>query len=237
MRDWQAVLGLPLWFWLFVLPTLFAVYCALRRESAARMLRPIWGILDRIYKLSGVIAAGFMILILLLIVAQMIARWAGLVFPGGTEFAGYAMACTSFFALAYALTLGSHIRVSIFLNMNDFLRMWLDAFAMLISAITATYFARYAIKTNFLSELLNDRTQGLDQVPQWVLSIFAMFGTWPWNWGELWSKTGSEMVFTPVWLPQLAMSIGTTLLAIAIWDQLFRLLVNRESSIRGETIE
>ena len=237
MRDWHAVLGLPLWFWLFILPTLFAVFCAFRRDIASRILKPIWPMLDRVYKFSGIIAACFMMLILVLIVGQMIARWSGLVFPGGTEFAGYAMACTSFFALAYALTHGAHIRVSIFLNMNNFLRMWLDAVAMLISAITATYFARYAIKTNFLSEMLNDRTQGLDQVPEWVLSAFAMFGTWPWNWGDLWSKTGSELVFTPVWLPQLAMSVGTVLLAIAVWDMLFRLLVNRKSSIQKETIE
>ena len=87
------------------------------------------------------------------------------------------MACTSFFALAYTLNHGAHIRVSIFLNMNDFLRYWLDAFAMLISAITATYFARYAVKTNFFSEMLNDRTQGLDQVPEWVLTVVATFGT------------------------------------------------------------
>ena len=237
MRDWQAVLGLPLWFWLFVLPTLFAVFCATRQEQAGKVVKPIWPVLDRIYRISGIVAAGFMILILVLIVGQMIARWSGLVFPGGTEFAGYAMACTSFFALAYALTQGSHIRVSIFLNMNNFLRMWLDAFAMLISAITATYFARYAIKTNFLSEMLNDRTQGLDQIPEWVLTLVAMLGTWPWKWGELWSKTSSELVFTPVWLPQLAMSIGTVLLAIAIWDMLFRLLINRKTSIQGDVVE
>lgn len=223
--------------WLFIFPFLFACFCLFYRDFARRILTPIWPILDRIYKISGVIAACFMVLILILIIGQMVSRWSGLVFPGGTEFAGYAMACTSFFALAYTLNHGAHIRVSIFLNMNDFLRYWLDAFAMLVSAITATYFARYAIKTNFMSEMLNDRTQGLDQVPQWVLSFFSMFGTWPWNWGELWAKPGSEMIFTPVWLPQIAMSIGTILLAVAIWDNLYRLLVNQASSIKSETIE
>lgn len=237
MRDWQPFIGLPLWVWLFIFPTLFAFYCYFYRDRARRLLSPIWLILDRIYKISGVIAASFMVIILMLIVGQMVSRWSGLVFPGGTEFAGYAMACTSFFALAYTLNHGAHIRVSIFLNMNDFLRFWLDAFAMLISAITATYFARYAVKTNFFSEMLNDRTQGLDQVPEWLLTLIAMLGTLPWNWGELWAKSGSEMVFTPVWLPQLAMSIGTILLAVAVWDNLYRLLINQESSIKSETVE
>ncbi len=47
--------------------------------------------------LSGIVAAGFMILILLIIIGQMIARWLGFTFfEGSTEFAGYAMAATSF---------------------------------------------------------------------------------------------------------------------------------------------
>ena len=237
MRDWQPILGLPLWFWLFVAPSLFALFCLYNRDIARRIITPVWRILDPIYKISGVIAASFVAIILCLIVGQMISRWTGTVFPGGTEFAGYAMACTSFFALAYTLNQGAHIRDSIFLNMNDFLRYWLDAFAMLLSAITATYFARYAVKTNFFSEMLNDRTQGLDQVPEWVLTLVAMFGTWPWNWSELWAKSSSEMVYTPVWLPQIAMSIGTILLAIAVWDNLYRLLINKVTSIKSETVE
>ena len=114
---------------------------------------------------------------------------------------------------------------------------WLDVFAMTIAAIIATYFARFAIKTNFLSEMLNDRTQGTDKVPEWIITVFEMLTTSPMKWAELWASTGSEWVFTPVWLPQIPMSLGATLLAIALWDNLIRLLVNGQSSIVGETIE
>ncbi len=237
MRDWQPFLGLPLWVWLFVFPTLLAALCVVQGPRMKRLLSPVWRVLDRVYTGAGVIAALFMVTILLLIVAQMVARWASLTFPGSTEYAGYAMAATSFFALAHTLTRGAHIRVSIFLNMTRFTQVWLDAFAMLIAAITATYFARYAIKTNILSEMLNDRTQGQDFVPEWFLTFVTMFGTWPWEWGALWVKSGSEWVYTPVWLPQLPMSIGSVLLAIALWDYLTRLLVNRQTSIVGESVE
>ena len=237
MRDWQPFAGLPLWFCLFILQTFLAVFCLFYNANSKSLMSHIWSILDRVYLGFGILSAIFMVIILLLIVGQMVARWTSTVFPGGTEFAGYAMACTSFFALAFALTQGSHIRVSIFLNMNDFLKFWLDAFAMLVSAWTATYFARYAVKTNFLSEVLNDRTQGLDQVPEWFLSLFSMIGQWPWEWGETWSNTTSNLVYTPVWLPQIAMSVGTILLAIAIWDHLFRLLAFRETRIFREAIE
>ncbi|MFY0622431.1 MAG: TRAP transporter small permease subunit [Pelagimonas sp.] len=237
MRDWHPFLGLPLWVWLFVLPTCLVLFCLFFRDPAQRILAPIWRLLDRVYLASGVLAACLMVSILLLIVAQMIARWSGLTFPGSTEYAGYAMAGTSFFALAHALTRGAHIRVSIFLNMNRFTQLWLDLFAMWIAACTATYFARYAIKTNIFSKMLNDRTQGQDFTPEWLITFFEMFVTSPAKWGDLWAKSGGEWVYTPVWVPQLPMSIGTILLAVCVWDYLTRLAAKRETSIIGEAVE
>ncbi|MQQ07830.1 TRAP transporter small permease subunit [Epibacterium sp. SM1979] len=237
MRDWQLVLGLPLWVWLFVFPTLLAAACLLQGPRMARVLTPLWRVMDRIYLAAGVVASCFMVTILLLIVGQMVARWSALTFPGSTEYSGYAMAATSFFALAYALTQGAHIRVSIFLTGGNGHRFWLDAVAMLISACVATYFARYAIKSNFLSEMINDRTQGQDFVPEWLLTVVSMFGTWPWNWGTLWANSGSDWVYTPIWLPQLPMSIGTVLLAIAVWDHLTRLLATGSVHIQQEGVE
>ncbi len=237
MNDWAPLMGLPLWAWLFVLPTLFVIACRIFPRAAKTILRPVWSILDGLYLVSGVIAAVCMVLILLLIVAQMVARWTGTPFEGSSEFAGYAMAATSFFALAYTLNHGAHIRVSIILNLNNFTRKWIDAFAMLIAAITATYFARYAVKTNFMSVMLNDRTQGQDKVPEWFLSIFTMLKTSPAEWSSIWEAVSNKLEYTPVWLPQLPMSVGTILLAIALWDNLSRLMVNNETSIRSETVE
>lgn len=237
MNDWAPIFGVPLWGWLFVMPIIFSTLGYFFKAQARRLLTPIWHFLDRVYLASGALAAAFMVLILFIIVLQMIARWSSISFQGSTEYAGYAMAATSFFAFAYALNSGSHIRVSIVLNINNFTRKWVDAYAMLIAAVIATYFARYAVKTNFMSEILNDRTQGQDQVPEWLLAFISMFGTWPTGWGELWGKAGSEWVYTPVWLPQLPMSVGATLLAIALWDNLLRLLINGESNIKGEAVE
>jgi hypothetical protein len=44
------------------------------------------------------------------------------------------------------------------------------------------------------------------------------------------------MVYTPLWLPQIPMSIGTTLLAIALWDNLIRFVVLDKSNIKGEMV-
>ena len=72
--------------------------------------------LDTLYSVGGVIGAVFLISILGLIVAQMVARWTGQVFPGSTDYAGYSMAGASFMALAYAMNRGAHIRVNLVLS-------------------------------------------------------------------------------------------------------------------------
>ncbi len=73
-------------------------------------------VLDNFYKLGGAIAALCLLGILGLILVQMSARWSGEVFPGAPDYAGYCMAGASFFAFAYALNHGAHIRVSILLQ-------------------------------------------------------------------------------------------------------------------------
>lgn len=237
MSDWSPILGLPLWVWLFIMPTAFAVLARMQRRRMRPVLERVWRVMDRVYLASGVLAAIFMMTILILIVLQMGARWSGITFEGSTDFAGYAMAATSFLALAHAFGRGAHIRVSILLNLNRFTRMWLDAAAMLIAAVIATYFARYAVKTNFLSEMLNDRTQGQDQIPEWFVTFLSMFATTPDGWPALWRGSGGDWIYTPVWVPQIPMSVGTILLALALWDHLVRLLVTDKSAIRAEIIK
>ncbi|MCY4030604.1 MAG: TRAP transporter small permease subunit [Hyphomicrobiales bacterium] len=237
MKDWPVLLGLPLWFWLFVAPVVLAALLFFSRRGLSPVLPRAWAVLDRIYFVSGVLAAVCMVGILLIIVVQMIARWTGFTFEGSTEFAGYAMAATSFFALAHALGRGAHIRVSIFLNINNFTKLWLDGFALLVAAITATYFARFAVKTNFISEMLNDRTQGQDQIPEFFVTLLALPVTSPADWPELLSQNGGEWIYTPVWVPQIAMSIGTILLALCLWDHFIRLIVTGHSAIKKEKVE
>jgi TRAP-type C4-dicarboxylate transport system permease small subunit len=230
MRDWSPVMGLPLWAWLFVLPSLIGILCLITGPRIERRLRPLWRFLDGVYFASGAVAGFFMVTILLLIVVGMVARWTSVAVPGVTEFAGYAMAATSFFALCHALTRGAHIRVSIILNANNTLKRWLDPLAVFGAAIIATYFARYAVKANFFSEMLNDRTQGQDQVPEWLVSLFRLDFAGA-------AEGSTTLVYTPVWIPQLAMSIGTILLAIALWDTFYRMLVTGVNPIVSEAVE
>ncbi len=170
--------------------------------AAARALRRI---LDSLYLAGGIIAAVAMVAILCIIVAQMLARWTGQVFPGATDYAGYCMASASFFAFAYALNHGAHIRVSLLLSAMGRFRWWGELWCFGIGAIIATWFARYAIKGNYWSWKLNEISQGLDA--------------------------------TPIWIPQLAMSAGAVLLAVAFWDHLIRLLFFGSHGIRADLVD
>ena len=133
--------------------------------------------LDRLYTLGGVIASLFLIAILVLIVLQMLARWTGEVFPGAPDYAGYCMAAASFFAFAYALNHGAHIRVSIVLNAMGTKRWWGEVWCFAIGTALSTYFAYYAIKANYWSHLLNDTSQGQDAMKMWIPQLPMSIGS------------------------------------------------------------
>ncbi len=149
--------------------------------------------LDGIYLGSGYLAALFLIVILVLILLQMLARWTGEMFTGGPDYAGYFMAGASFFAFAYALNNGNHIRVTLILGTLGKYRRIGEIWCFAMATILAVYWARYAIKTTWWSYKLNDISQGQDA--------------------------------TPLWIPQMSMAIGSVIFAVALFDNLVRVVL------------
>jgi len=134
-------------------------------------------LLDRLYVAGGVIAAFFLIAILLIIVAQMVARWTGNVFPGSTAYAGYCMASASFFAFAYALNRGAHIRVSLLLSVLGRYRRMGEIWCFAVGSALSCYFAWYAVKAIYWSHKLNDISQSQDATPIWIPQLAMGAGT------------------------------------------------------------
>lgn len=133
--------------------------------------------LDFLYLAAGVLAALCLISILLLIVAQMVARWTGEIFPGAPDYAGYAMAAASFLAFANALNRGAHIRVSILLNAvapgpKRVLEIWCFA----IGAAVAWYFTYYAYWFVYWSWKFNEVSQGQDATALWIPQSVMVIG-------------------------------------------------------------
>ena len=147
-------------------------------ERLLRVGRSVRPMLDRLYSVSGGIAAVALIAILLIMLAQVLARWTSTTFPGSTDFAGYAMAAASFFAFAYALNHGAHIRVSLFLQRfsgrgRRFAELWCYG----VGSFLACYFAWFAVKAVRVSYVLGDVSQGRDATPLWIPQLVMGFGT------------------------------------------------------------
>lgn len=126
-------------------------------------------LLDGLYALSTIAAALCMIAILLLIVAQMLARWTGEVFPGAPDYAGYAMASASFLAFGGALNSGAHIRVSLLLNaLGPTGQRWLNIWCFGIATAVGWYVVYYIWRMLGFAIKFNDVSQGQDATPMWI---------------------------------------------------------------------
>jgi len=135
-------------------------------------------VLNGLYQGCGAIAALFLLGILFIIVAQMIARWIGVQFPGSTNYAGYFMAAASFFALAYTLNHQSHIRVTLFLSkLKGWPRYVADVWCLGIASFLSSYLAYYACKNVYVSHLINDVSQGQDALPLWIPQLPVAIGS------------------------------------------------------------
>ena len=149
--------------------------------------------LNGLYTGAGVLAALSLLAILLLVIAQMVARWMGLLLPGGASYAGYAMAASSFLGMAYTFVHNEHIRVGLFVDRSGNLRRGFEIWCYGIATAIVLYFAWYAIQAPILSHRFNDVSQGQDA--------------------------------TPLWIPQLSMAVGVSIMAIAVVDTLLKVLL------------
>lgn len=125
--------------------------------------------LDTLYALSGVAAAACLVMILVVVVLQMAARWFGIAFPGSTSYAGYLMAASAFLAFAHALNRGAHIRVSLVLNaVPARVRYALEVWCLGVASAATGYLAYYAVRAVRWSYRLGDVSQGQDATPLWI---------------------------------------------------------------------
>lgn len=138
---------------------------------------PLRRALDRMYLLCGYFAAFCLIAILTIVTMQMVARWTGEILPGTSDYAGYFMASSTFFAFAYALNNGSHIRVNMLLNAMGGKRRWGELWCFAVASVLSIFWAYHAIKTVYWSYRLGDISQGLDATPIWIPQIAMAAGS------------------------------------------------------------
>ncbi len=137
--------------------------------------------LDLLYLASGWVAAGFLVAIFAVVLGQVLlnltntlVRWAtgtpsGLLIPSYAEFAGFFLAAASFFALAYTLKNGAHIRVTLIIqHTRPGLRRGLEIWCSGIAALLAGYFTYWAGNLTRESFKFGDVSYGLVAIPLWL---------------------------------------------------------------------
>ena len=124
--------------------------------------------LDGLYLASGVLAAGFMALIGLSILAQVGGRALKITIDM-TEISGFFMAASTFLGLAYTFRHGGHIRISLLVTrMSGMRRKALELWCCGFGALLIGYLAIQAVMFVAQSYEFHDISPGLMAVPFWI---------------------------------------------------------------------
>ena len=133
--------------------------------------------LDKLYLGSGMLAGLFIILITLMILAQIVGRWFGVIIPSTEDFAGFFLAATTFLALAYTFRMGGHIRVTILVHqLKGKPQHFALALALLVFIIMIAYGVYYTGAFAYESWSFNELSQGYIAVPLWIPQISMVVG-------------------------------------------------------------
>ena len=133
------------------------------------MLNKINFYLEKIYKFSGYTAAIFLIFIAIFILLGISSRIFGFYIRGLSEYSGYCMAASTFFALAYTFGEGGHIRITLFIEkLNKKFRNIFEIWCLTIASIFSGYTSFYFVKMLVISFKFKERSEGADEILIWI---------------------------------------------------------------------
>ena len=133
--------------------------------------------LNFLYNVSGALAAMLLAAICLLVSAQVVLNLvtkvlgtgASYSIPSYADFAGYFLASASFLALAYTLTRGGHIRVTLVLGRLPGKSRWVSELFSLLVAIAVTVFVLWhMIELAHSSYMYEDVSPGMVVIHLWI---------------------------------------------------------------------
>ena len=142
------------------------------------MLNKINFYLEKIYKFSGYIAAIFLIFIAIFILLGISSRIFGFYIRGLSEYSGYCMAASTFFALAYTFGEGGHIRITLFIEkLNKKFRKIFEIWCLIVASIFSGYISFYFVKMLIVSFKFKERSEGADEILIWIPQTSVALGS------------------------------------------------------------
>ena len=134
--------------------------------------------LSYLYIGSGYLAAIFLIAVLLFILTGISSRIFGFYIRGLSEYSGYSMAASSFFALSYTFYDKAHIRITLFLEkLNPINKRLAEIWCLFVATIFSGFLAFYFIKMTFVSIKFEERSEGADEILIWIPQSAVAFGS------------------------------------------------------------
>ena len=142
------------------------------------MINKINNFLKKIYRISGYIAAIFLIFVALFILTGIISRIFSFYIRGLSEYSGYSMAASSFFALAYTFHDKAHIRITLFLEkFKPASRRLAEIWCLFVATIFSGFLAFYFTKMTFISIKFEERSEGADEILVWIPQTGVAIGS------------------------------------------------------------
>ncbi|MEQ8589350.1 MAG: TRAP transporter small permease [Thalassobaculaceae bacterium] len=134
-------------------------------------------VLDALYLASAALAAILLAGIGVLILAQIVGRFFGIIVPSANEISGFFLATSTFLALAYSFRAGSHIRVTLVVShLPKQLHNASVVLALSVATVLSGYFTFYAYNLAAESLRYGDLSDGLIGVPLWIPQSSMAFG-------------------------------------------------------------
>jgi TRAP-type C4-dicarboxylate transport system permease small subunit len=142
------------------------------------MLCKIDNYLRNLYRLSGYVAAVFLILVATFILIGIASRIFGFYIRGLAEYSGYCMAASSFLALAYTFGEKGHIRITLFLEKSKkSIRRLLELWCLFVATFFSGFLSFYFIKMLLISIKFQERSEGADEILIWMPQVSVALGS------------------------------------------------------------
>ena len=133
------------------------------------MINSINNFLKNTYKISGYIAAIFLVLVMVFILTGISSRIFGFYIRGLAEYSGYSMGASSFFALAYTFYDKAHIRITLFIEkIESKKRRFTEIWCLSVGSFFSGFMAYYFIKMVIISIKFEERSEGADEILIWI---------------------------------------------------------------------
>ena len=135
-------------------------------------------LLDALYDGAAALAAVFMVLLLVMVLASILGRQLHFNLPGVDAYAGYMMAATGFLALAHTLKKGEHIRVTLLIaGLKGGAKKSFEVWSLFAASALALLSAYYSSKLAWQSYAFHDISTSNDATPLWLPQLTMAVGT------------------------------------------------------------